>query len=146
MTDLSFTHIVLKLFLISHLSSVSPEHSLFPASKIWQFATFFYSLRMNLEAHVSFALADTSGPSPIQTDFPSVLVCAGPITTVYLIWGGFDTLTLCTVYDSIRCSVSQWCSSMNTLVVYQNQFLNKFEAMKRPSSEYLLVVDLQRLI
>lgn len=47
----------------------------------------------NLCAHVKFALADASDPTPIQTDFPRSWFVTGQITT-YLICSRFNTLTL----------------------------------------------------
>lgn len=35
---------------------------------------------------ISFALADLSGTPPVHR-FPFFLVCDGPITTIYIIWG-----------------------------------------------------------
>ena len=45
-------------------------------------------------AHDIFAPAYASGPPPVQTDFQLTLPGVGPITSVYLIWGGLDTTTV----------------------------------------------------
>lgn len=48
--------------------------------------------QINLQAHVSFVLADTPGHPPIQTD-SQVLVCDGPITSGYLALDCFVWMT-----------------------------------------------------
>lgn len=52
-------------------------------------------------------------PPPMQ----SILVYDGPITTVFLILGRFNLLTLCTVCGLIQHSVSQWGLSVSSRVL-----------------------------
>lgn len=55
---------------------------------------------MNLRAHVSFALAGTSGPTPVQTDFPAGLALGGPITFDFDFLVALDNRTRDVVHPS----------------------------------------------
>lgn len=62
-------------------------------------------------AHVLFALADASGRYLVQTDFQPT--CPVPITTVYPVWGRFDTLNLYT-YTFCSAPADDWPLEMES--------------------------------